>query len=413
MTAVLSSTLQHLTLDSESMTKGFFALSKINRLNPVKARLPKCGICGLYKQCHSPKMPPTGKGKKKILIVAEAPGWQEDQKNTQLIGAAGQRLRRVLSSLGIDLDYDCWKTNAIICRPPENKKPTNEQINACRPNLFKTIKKYNPNVIICLGGVAVESLIGAMWKDGVGAITRWTGQVIPGQTPNAWVVPTWHPSFINRQEEPALNILFKRHLHRAIIQCTSKPQLIGDYKSKIEIEMRPSIAAKAIRGIRKANMPIAFDYETTCLKPERKGARIISCSVSNGEITIAFPWHGNAITEMVKLLKSPIPKIAANAKFEERWSRIHAGGCVRNWQWCTMLAAHILDNRKAVTSLKFQALVQFGIPSYDQQIKPYMKIGKDGLNQLPSMHLGDLLLYNGLDSFFTWKLAQLQMRKVL
>ena len=85
--------------------RGFFSASKIQSRQKT-GYLPHCGLCGLYRHCKSPKMPPTGKGRKKILVVAEAPGENADRLNTQLIGRAGKLLRRFLKSMNIDLDID-------------------------------------------------------------------------------------------------------------------------------------------------------------------------------------------------------------------------------------------------------------------------------------------------------------------
>ena len=60
------------------MTKGFFSDYKV-RSRRRTGHLPQCGRCGLYKHCKSPKMPATGKGRKSILVVAEAPGKNEDR----------------------------------------------------------------------------------------------------------------------------------------------------------------------------------------------------------------------------------------------------------------------------------------------------------------------------------------------
>jgi len=99
------------------MAKGFFTLSA-PKVSPVQIRTPRCGECKLFQQCNSPKMPPTGKGKKGILIVAEAPGKTEDAQGIQLVGDAGQRLRQHLDMLDIDLDEDCIKTTTANQNPP-------------------------------------------------------------------------------------------------------------------------------------------------------------------------------------------------------------------------------------------------------------------------------------------------------
>jgi len=201
------------------MSKGFFSSSKL-RSQPKVSQIAKCGLCGLYKTCLSPKMPPTGEGRMKILAVAEAPGKQEDRaalkgiKYTQLIGKAGQRLRRPLKRMNVDLDLDAWKTNALICRPLENKKPTDEMIDACRPNLLRTIKKLKPNVILLLGEVAVQSLLGTIWDEDIEEVSKWVGWAIPCMHPNAWIVPAYHPSYIMRMnKEVVLSKMFTKHLH--------------------------------------------------------------------------------------------------------------------------------------------------------------------------------------------------------
>jgi len=112
------------------------------------------------------------------------------------------------------------------------------------------------------------------------------------------------------------------------------------------------------------------------------------------------------------LLKSSIGKIASNLKFEERWTRYFLKHRVRNWDWDTMLAAHVLNNATGITGLKFQAFVQLGQSQYDKHIEPYLKSSKgQHLNRIREIPLKDLLVYNGMDSFLEIKLATLQKRR--
>ena len=62
-------------------------------------------------------MPVSGEGRKGVLIVAEAPGYNEDQQGVQLVGNAGQELTRLLFNIGVRMRRDCWLTNSVICRP--------------------------------------------------------------------------------------------------------------------------------------------------------------------------------------------------------------------------------------------------------------------------------------------------------
>ena len=394
------------------MTKGFFKTSKLQ--SKQLPRIPHCGLCGLYKHCKSPKMPPTGKGRKKILIVAEAPGAQEDRDNIQLVGKVGKYLRKeYLKPLGIDLDLDCIKTNAIICRPRDNKKPDDNMIEACRPNLMKTIKRYNPNVIILLGEVACKSLLSVVYKDEIGKISRWRGFCIPCTEPNAWIVPSFHPSYISRMHDSVLDKMFKKHLKLVISKAKSKPwEDIPDYEKKIEVIYKPSQAAKIIREMISKGGSAAVDYEMNCLKPEGEGTEIVSCSICwRGRRTISYPWQGEAIDATDEFLRSPMPKIASNLKIEDRWTRVKLGHPVINWYWDTMVAAHVLDNRPGITGLKFQSFVLLGAKSYDDHIKPFLKsTGKSKFNRVRELDLGDLLLYGGLDSYLEYWVAMKQIK---
>lgn len=393
---------------------GFFAGSKLDQSKAPVSLIPKCGACGLSKLCQSPKMEPTGKGKRKVLIVGEAPGAEEDKQGVQFVGESGKVLRRVLRKIGVDPKHDCWMTNAIICRPPNNRTPGKE-IDYCLPNLIKTIKELDPEIIIPLGGVAVKSLIGHLWKEDVGSITRWAGFQIPSKKPNAWICPTFHPSFVLRAEKKEMFIptmFFEEHLEKAFA-LTGRPwKEIVDYKKQVKRIYDPTEAAKELRLMSCFNTPMAFDYETNMKKPDRKTSLIVSASVSDGSTTIAFPMAGEAIPAMKQFLESPVPKIASNLKFETRWSLKFFGVPPRNWLWDTMLGSHWMDNRSGITSIKFQAFVNLGEDSYDDHIKPYLKSAKGKhINRiLQEIDLDDLLLYNGIDSLLEYKVAYRQMK---
>ncbi len=392
--------------------RGFFSQSEITRLAESSGG-SRCGFCGLDCGIESPRMAVTGKGRKQILVVAEAPGSTEDRDGTQLVGPTGQLLRKKLRRLGMDLDRDCWKTNAVICYP-NGIKLTAKHIKDCRFHLLRTIRELKPDVILLLGGKAVASLIGWLWGEAPGKIERWVGWKIPCQKLNAWICPTWHPAYLLREKNSELDLWFHRHLEVAV-GLSGRPWPDGppDYPSQVKRLYEPVGASEAILRMIEGGRPIAFDYETDRLKPDHPDASIISCSVSDGKTTIAFPWVGEVVPAMGKLLRSDQPKIAANMKFEERWTRRVFGHSVRNWVWDTMQVAHILDNRRGVSKLKFQAFVYFGVGKYDNEVKNHIEgEGGNGPNRLRETDMADLLLYNGLDSLLEWKLAKMQRKEL-
>jgi len=389
--------------------KGFFSASKTTKPPSI---VPRCGLCGLHKQCKSPRMPVTGEGLRKILMVAEAPGEQEDEEGVQLVGKVGQHFRKILRKLDVDLDRDCWKTNAIICRPPDNDIK-DQHVEACRPCLMKTIEELNPDVIVLLGGKAVQSLIGRIWRESPGGVSRWVGWRIPSRELNVWVCPTWHPSYLLRKANVVLDRQFEQQLEKAL-ELRGKPW--GDdgaCEPIIERIYDSAEAAAAIREMSAVSQVVSFDYECDRLKPDHRDARIVCAAVSNGERTIAFPWAREAITAMATMLSGPVPKIGWNIKFEERWTRRVFGHGVNNWVWDGMQNTHILDNRKGITSLKFQMFVQLGVGEYDATVSPYLKASSGNEpNRIRQVEMSDLLLYNGMDAWGTIEVARIQKREI-
>ncbi len=391
---------------------------------------PRCGACGLCKHCSSPKMPVWGAGKRKVLVVGEAPGSVENSEGRPFVGNTGQHLRRALAPLGVDLDRDCWTTNSLICWPwqwahkengskfQKNRAPTENEIAWCRPNLLNAIRELNPEVILLLGNAPVKSLIGWLWKEDPGGISRWAGWTIPCQRLNAWVCPTFHPSYLAREENPVLDKLWSKHLE-ATFSLGGRPwKEVPDYPSQVQRILNPHSIGPMLSTMSEDSSPVAFDYETDRLKPDHPDSQIVCCSASDGVTTIAYPWVGEAVQATRDFLRSPVPKIASNAKFEHRWTLAKLGCKVRNWAFDTMVAAHVLDNRPGITGLKFQAFALLGQESYDDRVKPYMRSqgGGNAPNKLPEAvregGLNGLLSYCGLDSLLEWEIAQIQARKL-
>jgi len=399
------------------MPEGFFHGSVVASSKAPPSLVPKCGACGLYKGCLSPKMPVRGNGKRGVLIVGEAPGAQEDERGMPFVGKSGQFLTETLEDLGVELFEDCWVTNSLICRPPDNETPDENKINYCRPNLMKAVRELQPKTIVLIGGIAVKSLIGGLWKYGdtdVGGITRWAGFNIPCQKPNVWICPTYHPSFLMREHSEVLDRMFVQHL-RAAFEHTAPPwEAPPDYKKQVEVVMDVDEAARILRRMIEKGGPCAVDYENNCLKPETKGAKIICCSVCwQGKKTIAYPWHGAAIEATKELLWSErVQKIASNLKHEERWTRWAFGKGVRSWMHDTMVAAHVLDNRPGITGLKFQAFAHLGEEAYDEHISQFLRTsGDEKINRVASeVDLRQLLEYCGADTVLEYYLAEAQIK---
>jgi uracil-DNA glycosylase len=94
-----------------------------------------------------------------LMFVGEAPGAQEDQQGLPFVGRAGQLLNQLLEEIGIQRS-DVFITNVICCRPPGNRDPLPEEIDACKPYLYRKIELIEPKVICTLGNFATKLLTG-------------------------------------------------------------------------------------------------------------------------------------------------------------------------------------------------------------------------------------------------------------
>jgi hypothetical protein len=181
----------------------------------------------------------------------------------------------------------------------------------------------------------------------------------------------------------------------------------------VRVELDTDKATSVIGYFAKSTEPCAFDFETDRLKPDAQDSNVLCCSISNGTLTIAFPWQGAVIPAMKEFIRSPVPKIGANIKFEERWSWRHLGCGVRNWFWDTMLGAHWDRCQSGVCGLKFQAFVRLGVPDYALHLEPLMRAqDSNSPNRLREADLREVLLYCGTDSLLEVKVAQLQQKEL-
>ena len=89
------------------------------------------------------------------------------------------------------------------------------------------------------------------------------------------------------------------------------------------------------------------------------------------------------------------------------------GVAVKGWLWCTMLAAHYLDNRPGITSIKFQGYIRLGIGEYNKWAEPFLHAKRaNDLNRITEAPVGDVLRYNGVDSWLEYTVAMEQMKEM-
>ena len=360
--------------------RGFFKKEEVTSLKQSSAGVRSCYSCGLYKCANSPKIKPWGNFDKEILIIGDYPGARDDKKGKPWQGDSGRLLDNTLHSLGIDLFQDCLSINAVNCRPKDDVLPTDKEVMYCRDiKVLKVVVKYKPQVIILLGTIVVNSLIGHRWRRKIGSISKWRGWTIPDQDYKAWICPTFHPSYVEQVTKREVINIWKNDLKKAI-SCVSM-RLPKFKKPKIHYLENLKLLSNIPNGAFTA-----FDYECTGLKPHQKGHKIVCAAIAYDDTnvyTFMMPEKKKKCALFIEYLQNyRIDKVAANLKYEDNWSNVILGTDVKGWVWDTMLAAHGLDNRSGVTGLKFQVYVMLGVVDYDSEVGPYLKSKTKGANSM-------------------------------
>ena len=136
-----------------------------------------------------------GNPKSKIMLIGEAPGANEDQEGIPFVGRAGMLLDKMLTAINLDRKK-VYISNIINYRPPENRRPTDEEIKRYLPFITKHIEIINPKILVLLGSTAMNALIG---NDVV--ISKMRGKWIEKEFGNCKtsVIITFHPAFLMRQ----------------------------------------------------------------------------------------------------------------------------------------------------------------------------------------------------------------------
>lgn len=157
----------------------------------LRDRVLGCTLCDLHRG-RTQAVFGVGNHAAQWMIVGEAPGAEEDRQGEPFVGRAGQLLNRMLQALGLTR-ADVYIANVLKCRPPNNRDPRMEEVVQCQPYLKRQIELIQPRVILAVGRIAAQHLLGTQLS-----LSRLRGtvhQVPGGDTP---VVVTYHPAYLLR-----------------------------------------------------------------------------------------------------------------------------------------------------------------------------------------------------------------------
>lgn len=160
-------------------------------LEKIKEACAVCQKCPLGKT-RTNSVFADGVPNSKLMLIGEAPGYNEDMQGKPFVGRAGQLLDKIFESVGLSREKDVYICNTLKCRPPENRDPLPDEKAACRAYLDEQIAILKPRIILLCGKVALTSFL-----PNVTGITKVRGQWFDGPY-GSKMMPIFHPSYLLR-----------------------------------------------------------------------------------------------------------------------------------------------------------------------------------------------------------------------
>lgn len=160
-------------------------LTTVDSLEELEAIASVCTDCRLS-EGRTNVVFASGTADASVLIVGEGPGQQEDEQGLPFVGRSGKLLTTLLAEQGIEREQ-VYIANVVKCRPPGNRDPKPDEIDACKPYLRRQIQLVDPVVVVTLGNFSSKLLLNTTT-----GITRLRGQAYEWW--GRWLVPTFHPA---------------------------------------------------------------------------------------------------------------------------------------------------------------------------------------------------------------------------
>jgi len=350
------------------------------------------------------KVPITGPPNAKILLVGEAPGAEEDRQGKPFIGQAGRTLDLLLSNAGISR-HDCLITNVAKERPPGNKIAFYYEDKKCtRPKpimqewikeLKKEIEFYNPNIVIPLGAIALQTICG------ISGIQAYRGYIMESTlVPRQKVLPTYHPQAVGydwKLHFPTIMDLRKAVKESEISKLPKDNRKLNCTSTKLEYIGYLKWLLKEHKG------PIAVDIETT-----QPGSHIDIMGIADSPThAVAFEFiHSRKpkysledeleIWKLLGKVLSTKDLIMHNGSYDAAVIWYNNGIFCKNFKYDTMIAGHAAWP-ECPRSLAFMSSICLNVPPWKHQSQ-----------SLP-------LLYNAADAantFGIWEVMETEMEKL-
>lgn len=189
----------------------------MTELQQLRVTAESCTMCRLS-QTRTQVVFGVGEPDSQLMFVGEAPGRNEDLEGVPFVGRAGRLLDSLLDEVGIPRDT-VYIANVLKCRPPSNRDPQQDEIDACKGYLRQQIRLIRPSVVVTLGNFATKLLLNTTT-----GITRLRGQAFPWWL-GATLIPTFHPAAALRGGEKVTQAMREDfRLMRQTLDVAAQPE---------------------------------------------------------------------------------------------------------------------------------------------------------------------------------------------
>lgn len=359
----------------------------------------KCDSCPLV---NEPMVPPSGPIEARLVVVGEAPGAEEVSRGAPFVGPSGTVLDYALSEAGIQHN-EVYMTNTVMCRPPLNRTPSYEEVEACAPRLKAELDRTR-GTLVALGLTASEALqLTHLDRGQLTENTSWAGKVMH----------TYHPAYILRK--PSDSPVFIQDIEKAVRGIMpANPK----WSNPDIIHIEDIDTLKKYLDAVPDNTWVAFDIETDQVK------WYVSYDGTPADpiLMLQMAWEDTWGIVLDDMMLYDVPEtrvilrdffkrvrtVGHNGKFDVIFLTSHIGVRPR-LDFDTMLAHYILDEN-GMHGLKHLVQEIWGIPDYEEAlIKQYLSSSNDRYSKIPFEALAK---YGVIDVIMTLQLRKLFEQKL-
>ena len=180
---------------------------KDDTLLKIREDIGDCTRCKLHKGRNKIVFG-DGNPKARLVFVGEGPGADEDKQGLPFVGRAGKLLTQMIEAMGLQRQ-DVYICNVVKCRPPDNRKPEDDEVSTCSPFLLRQLDVIEPKVLVCLGAVAAQTLL-----ETHRGISQFRGEWMDWRGHK--LMATYHPAYLLRN--PAAKADVWKDLQKVMVE---------------------------------------------------------------------------------------------------------------------------------------------------------------------------------------------------